>query len=77
MLNKRSLVIMVSKNQVFTAFQPKEAKRQCLTGRIDCIEKMWVKVEALILLRQLNTSILSFRRKPESRWVLDAGSSPA
>ena len=48
MLNKRSLVIMVSKNQVFTAFQPKEAKRQCLTGRIDCIEKMWVKVEALI-----------------------------
>jgi len=31
----------------------------------------------LILLRQLNTSILSFRRKPESRRVLDAGSSPA
>jgi len=30
-----------------------------------------------LLLRQLNTSILSFRRKPESRWVLGAGSSPA
>jgi hypothetical protein len=31
----------------------------------------------ILLTRQLITLMLSFRRKPESRQILDAGSSPA